>query len=137
MSPRSRRTSPRPSSPPHLKTRMTRGSTLTWTPWRLHLTLNHCRSPCTTWTWKVRGQRSDSLGSQRLFLTVFFVFQTTCSVSASRPTVADRLAPDLDLAPGLDLCQGQTWRERTLWMIRASGGAVSLQVTPPRRAGST
>lgn len=137
VSPPSRRTSPRPSSPPHLKTRMTRRSTLTWTPWRLRPTLNRCRSPCTTWTWKVRGQRSDSLGSQHLFLTLFFVFQTTYSVSVSRPTVADRSVPDLDLTPGLDLCQGWTWRRRTLWTIRASGGAVSPQENPPRRAGST
>lgn len=57
VSQRFQMTSPRPSSLPHLKMMMTQGWTLTWTPLKHPLTVNHCSSPSVTWTWKVRGQR--------------------------------------------------------------------------------
>lgn len=60
------RTSPQPFCPPHLKMTMTRASMWTWMPWKRRLTVNPFCSRCTTWMWKVRGQRSHSPGWQTL-----------------------------------------------------------------------
>lgn len=118
-SPSSRTTSPRPSSPSHLRTTMMMSLawTLTWTPWKRHPTANLCPSPSTTW--KVKFSSTSVLCGISLIAAL-----TSRRPAASRRCVAasERRALQPQVQVGFS---GRFWfwiRSRPVWTGSSGAG---------------